>query len=115
MRRLFSTKYTKRKEFRKKETKKLTFLNVSRDLSNLNIYYISNYSLLPFKVGSGTLMSTRGAVTVMASLLAVAPKRDLWLAAPPTVTEGSFCVRAQPIVNAVINAPIAINLIVFIV
>ena len=51
IRRLFSTKYTKRKGFRKKETKKAHIFNVSRDLTNLdNIYLIIFYRPLEWVV-----------------------------------------------------------------
>ncbi len=79
-------------------------------LLSVNIY-LTYSSSVPFKVGNGTLTLTSGAVTDTPALLAEASKTESLLAAPPTVTEGSFCEKAHPTEKTVINAPIATSLI----
>jgi len=82
---------------------------------SFNIFYIIYYFSLPvFNSGNGTLTSTRGRVTEIPSLLAFAAKTAFLLAAPPTVTDGSFSVRAQPTIKEQANAVIVISLITFI-
>ena len=46
--------------------------------------------------GNGTFTSTNGAVMVRPFFFSETPTTDLWLAAPPRVTEGSFEVAVHP-------------------